>query len=181
MSTETVMSSNHLILYRPLLLLPSVFPSIRVFSVRSLHQVAEVLKLWLQHLSFQWIVRVHFLVWSCSPRDSQEFSPGPQFEGISSLALCLLYGPAFTTIHDHWEDHSLEYKDLCQQSNVSAFQLSRFVFAFLPRSNRLPISWLQSPYAGILEPEKRKSVTTSTFSPLFAMQQWGWMPWSWFF
>ena len=47
MSTETVMSSNHLILYRPLLLLPSVFPSIRVFSVRSLHQVAEVLKLWL--------------------------------------------------------------------------------------------------------------------------------------
>ena len=35
---------------------------------------------------------------------------------------CLLYGPAFTTIHDHWEDHSLDYMDVCQQSNVSAFQ-----------------------------------------------------------
>ena len=89
----------------------------------------------------------------------------PQFKGINSLAFCPLYGPALTTVHDHWEDHSLEYMDLCQQSNVSAFQLSRFVFAFLPRSNRLPISWPQSPCAVILEPEKRKSVTTSTFSP----------------
>ena len=43
--------------------------------------------------------------------------------------------------------------------------LSRFVIAFLPRSNRLLISWLQSPSAVILEPKKRKSVTTSTFSP----------------
>ena len=38
------------------------------------------------------------------------------------LALCLLYSPALTTIHDHWEDHSLVYMDLCQQSDVSAFQ-----------------------------------------------------------
>ena len=45
--------------------------------------------------------------------------------------------------------------------------LSGFVIAFLPRSNRLLISWLQSPSAVILEPKKRKSVTTSTFSPLF--------------
>ena len=43
--------------------------------------------------------------------------------------------------------------------------LSRFVIAFLPRSNHLLISWLQSPFAVILEPKKRKSVTTSTFSP----------------
>ena len=43
--------------------------------------------------------------------------------------------------------------------------LSRFAIAFLPRSKRLLISWLQSPSAVILEPKKRKSVTTSTFSP----------------
>ena len=54
--------------------------------------------------------------------------------------------------------------------------LSRFVIAFLPRSSRLLISWLQSLSAVILEPKKRKSVTTSTFSLLSAMQQWGWMP-----
>ena len=44
--------------------------------------------------------------------------------------------------------------------------LSRFVIAFLPKSNHLLISWLQSPLTVILEPKKRKSVTTSTFSPL---------------
>ena len=56
--------------------------------------------------------------------------------------------------------------DLCQQSNVSAFStLSRFVIAFLPRSNHFLISWLQSPSTVILEPKKRKSVSTSTFSP----------------
>ena len=54
--------------------------------------------------------------------------------------------------------------------------LSRFVTAFMPRSDHLLISWLQSLSAVILEPKKRKSVTTSTFSHLFAMQKWGWMP-----
>ena len=54
MSIESVMPSNHLILYRPLLLLPSIFPSIRVFpSVSSSHQVVKVLELQLQHQSFQ--------------------------------------------------------------------------------------------------------------------------------
>ena len=55
---------------------------------------------------------------------------------------------------------------LCQQSNVSVFNmLSRFVIAFLPRSKRLLISWLQSPSAVILQPEKIKSATVSTVSP----------------
>ena len=56
--------------------------------------------------------------------------------------------------------------DLCGQSKVSSFQplLSRFAIAFLPRSNRLLISRLQSPSSEILEPKERKSVTTSTFS-----------------
>ena len=57
--------------------------------VNSLHQVANVLEFQLQHQSFQWIFRVDFL-WdwlvgsSCSPRDSQEFSPIPQFKSINS-------------------------------------------------------------------------------------------------
>ena len=63
------------------------------------HEVTKILEL--QHQSFQWIFRVDLLVWSpyCS-RDSQESSPEPQFEGISSLVLCLLNGPALTTVRD---------------------------------------------------------------------------------
>ena len=106
-----------------------------------------------------------WLVWSpCCPRDSRESSPAPQFEGINSLVLFFLYHPALTTIHDHWEDHSLDYMDLSWQSDVSLC-FSTHLFAFLPRSNHLLISWLQSPSTVILEPKKRKSVTASTFSP----------------
>ena len=102
----------------------------------------------------------------CYPRDSQESSPAPQFEGISSLAFCLPYSPGLTTICDHWEDHSLDYMDLCKRVMSLLFStLSRFVMAFLPRSKHLLISWLQSPSEVILEPKKRKSVTTSTFPP----------------
>ena len=54
-----------------------------------------------------------------SPKDFQESSPAPQFEGINPLAFCLLYGPALTTVCDHWKDHSFDYRDLCWQSNVS--------------------------------------------------------------
>ena len=77
MSIESVMPSNHLVHFRPLLFLPSIFPSIRVFFqwVSSSHQVAKVLELQLQHQSFQWIFRVDilwdWLLWSpCCPRDS---------------------------------------------------------------------------------------------------------------
>ena len=55
-------------------------------------------------------------------RDFQESSPAPQFEDISSLAFCLLYGPALTTVCDLWENHNLDYMDFCCQSNVSALQ-----------------------------------------------------------
>ena len=87
-SFESAMTSNHLILCHPLLLLPSIFPTIRVFS----NEVAKVLELQLQF--FQWIFRIDFfknwLLWSlCCPRDSQESSPTPQLEGISSLMLSL--------------------------------------------------------------------------------------------
>ena len=62
MSIESVMLSNHLILCHPLLLLPSIFPSISLFKwVSSSHQRAKVLEFQLQHQSFQWIFRVDFL------------------------------------------------------------------------------------------------------------------------
>ena len=76
MSIESVMPSNHLILCHPLLLLPSIFPSISIFSNESaLHQVAKVLEFQLQHQTFQWTLRTDYpedgLVGSpCSPGDS---------------------------------------------------------------------------------------------------------------
>ena len=73
--------------------------------VRSLHQVAKVLQLQLQHQSFQWIVRTDFLLdWLVgspySPRDSQEPSPTPQFKSINSAAVSL-YGRTLTSIRDY--------------------------------------------------------------------------------
>ena len=58
---------------------------------------------------------------SMSPRDSQESST-PQFQRINSLVLTFLYGPALTSRHDYWKNHSFVYMDVCRQSNVSAFQ-----------------------------------------------------------
>ena len=81
--------------------------------VNSSHQVAKVLKFQLQHQSFQWIARTDLLqnglVGSpCSPRDSQESSPTPQFKSINSSALCLIHSPTLTSIHDHWKNHSFD-------------------------------------------------------------------------
>ena len=53
----------------------------------------------------------------CTPRGSQELSPIPQFESISSLAFSLLYGPSLISIHDYWKNHSFDYMDLCWQSD----------------------------------------------------------------
>ena len=82
--------------------------------VSSLNQVAKVLEL--QHQSFQWIFRTDFLwdglVWSpCSPRDSQETSPTPQFKNISSSALRLFYGPVLISIHDYWKNCNFDFLD----------------------------------------------------------------------
>ena len=123
----------------------------------------------LQHQSFQCIFRTDLLydglVGSpCSPRDSQESSPTPQFKSINSSVLSFLYSTTLTSLHDHW-------KNLTRQTFVGKVMsllfniLSGLVIAFLPRSKRLLISWLQSPSAVILEPRKIKSVTISTVSP----------------
>ena len=81
--------------------------------VSSLHQIAKELEFQPQHQSLQWILRTDLLqdglVGSpCSPRDSQECSPTPQFKSINSLAFSFLYSPTLTSIHDHWKNHSLD-------------------------------------------------------------------------
>ena len=89
--------------------------------------MTKVLEFQLQHHSFQRTPRTALLQdglvgSSCSPRDSQESSPAPQFKSINSLALSLLHSPTLTSIHDRWKNHSLDQTDLCWQSNVSVFQ-----------------------------------------------------------
>ena len=96
---------------------------------------------------------------------SQECSPAPRSESICSSALSLPYAPTLTSIHDYWKNHNVDYMDLCWQSNVCFLMCCLGFIAFLPRSKRLLISWLQSPSAVILEPKKIKSSTVSTFSP----------------
>jgi len=93
----------------PLLPLPSIYPSIRVFSSKSvLHIRWPKYQLQLQHQSFRWTFRTdsfrNWLVWSpYSPRDSQESSPTPQFKSINSSVLSFLYDPTLTFIHDYWK------------------------------------------------------------------------------
>ena len=92
-SIKSVMPSSYLILCHPLVLLPRIPPSIRVF--------------------FQWIFRTDFL-WDwfvgslCSPRNSQETSPTPPFKSINTSVLSFLFSPALTYIHDHWKNHSFD-------------------------------------------------------------------------
>ena len=94
---------------------PQSFPASGSFQMSqfSLHQLAKVLEFQHQHQSFQWTPRTDLLqdglVGSpCSPRDSQESSPTPQPKSINSSALSFLYSPTLTSIHDSWENHSLE-------------------------------------------------------------------------
>ena len=123
-----VMPSSHLILWCPLLLLPSIFPSLRDFS----NELSFVIR-WPKYWSFSSSIRPSSeysrlislkIDWSdllAVLRDFQGSSPALQFEGINSLMFCLLYDPSLTTPCDHWEDLSLNCMDLCQQRNVSAF------------------------------------------------------------
>ena len=108
MSIELVMPSNHLILFRPLLLPPSVFPSIRVFS----HESVLCIR-WPKYWNFSFSVspsneysglisfRMDWLDLLAVQGDSQESSPTPQFKSINSSALSFLYSPTLTSIHDH--------------------------------------------------------------------------------
>ena len=81
--------------------------------VNSSHEVAKVPEFQLQHQSFQRNSRADLLQNGlagspCSPRDSQESSPTPQFKSINSSALSFLHSPTLTSIHDHWKNHNLD-------------------------------------------------------------------------
>ena len=110
MSIESMMPSNHFIPCCPLLLLPSIFPSIRVFSNESALHIW-----WPKYWSFSFSISpsnehpglISFRS-PCSPRDSQESSPTPQFKTINSSALSFLHSPTLTSIHDYWKNHSLD-------------------------------------------------------------------------
>ena len=81
--------------------------------INSSHEVTKVLEFQLQHHSFQRNPRAELLQnglvgCPCSPRDSQESSPTPQFKSINSSAFSFLHSPTLTSIHDHWKNHSLD-------------------------------------------------------------------------
>ena len=114
MSIESVMSSNHLILCHPLLLLPWIFPSIRVFSSESALCIR-----WPKYWSFSFSISpskehpglISFRMdWLdlLAVQGTQESSPTPQFKSISSSVLSFLYSPTLTSIHDHRKNHSLD-------------------------------------------------------------------------
>ena len=128
MSIESVMPSNHLILYF-LFLLPSVFPSIMVFSNESV-PFKRGPKYWSFNFSIspssEYSGLIFFRIdWfdllAIQGTFKRKETPTPQFEIINSSVLSFFYGPALTSIHDYWKNHSLDYMDLCWQSNVSAF------------------------------------------------------------
>ena len=113
--------------YNQPLLLPSIFPTIRVFQMSQLFASGgqgigvsastSVLPKNTQDWSpLEW---TGWISWN--PRDSQESSPTPQLKSINSSVLSFLCSPTLTYIHDYWKNHSLDYTDLCWQSDVSAF------------------------------------------------------------
>ena len=127
MPIELVMPSNHLILCNPLLLLPSIFPSIRVFS-NELALDIRWPKYWRSSFSIspssEHSVLISFRIhWFdlVVVQDILKSPLAPQFKSINNLALSLLYGPTLTSTHDYWKNHSFDHRDLCRQSNVSAF------------------------------------------------------------
>ena len=138
---------NHLILCHPLLLPPSILPSISLIKwVSSPHQVAKVLEFQLQHQSFQWIFRFDFLydwpVWSpCSPRDSQESSPTPQFKSINPLLLPPSIFPSIrvfsneSVLHIMWPKYwsfSFSISPSNEYSGLISFRTDRFDLLAVP-------------------------------------------------
>ena len=101
----------------------------------------------------------------CSPKDSQESSPTPQFKNINSLALSFLFSPTLTAIHTGKTIALTRWTYVGKIMSLLFNMLSRLIITFLPRSKHLFILWLQSPSAVILEHLKIKSATVSIVSP----------------
>ena len=126
-SIELVMPPNYLILCHPLLLLPSIFPSIRVFPVSQLfasggHCIGALASTSVLSMNIQgWFPLGLTGLISLLSRDSQEPSPTPQFESINCSVLSLLYGSILKSIDDSWKNGRFDYMDLYQLSDVSDF------------------------------------------------------------
>ena len=167
------MPSSHLILCHPLLLLPSIFPSIRVFSNESALRIR-----WPKYCSF-----------SFNNSRSNEH-PGPISFRMDWLDLLAVQGTLKSLLQHHSSKASIlqhsaffivqlshPYMTTGKTTALTRWtfvdkvmsllfnMLSRLVITFLPRSNRILISWLRSPSAVILEPPKIKSVTVSIVYP----------------
>ena len=172
---ESVMPSNHLILCCPLLLLPSIFPSIRVLSSESVLHIR-----WPKYWSFSF---------SISPFNEH---PGLISFRVDWLDLLAVQGTLKSLLQHHSSKASILWHSVIFMVQLShpyittrkiialtrwtfvgkamyllSNMLCRLVMAFLPRKKHLLLSWLQSPSAVILEPKKVKSLTVS---PLFAMK-----------
>ena len=172
MSIASVMPSSYLIFWLPLLLRPQSFPESETFPwVSCSHQMTKILEFQLQHQPFQrvkidWfdLLAVQRTLRSLLQHHSSKASILPRF----AFFIVQLSQPYMIT----GKTIALTIQTLVGREMSLCFNtLSRFVIAFLSRSNRLLISWLQSPSAVILEPKKRKPVTTPTFSPFY-------LPWS---
>ena len=179
MSIESVMTSNHLILCHPFLLLPSIFPSIKVFSNES-----ALCIWWPKYWSFSF---------SISPSNKHPGLVSFRMDWLDNLAVqgtlksllqhhsskaSILQNSAFFIVQLSYpcmttgKTIALTRRTLVGKVMSLLFNvLSRLVIAFLPRSKCLLISWLQSPSAVILEPPKIKSLTVSIFPPIC-------LPWS---
>ena len=171
--------SNHLIFYHSLLLFPSIFPSIRVFSNESALCIR-----WPKFWSFsfsnpfnEYSVLISFRI-DCfdllAIQGTLKSSPASQLESINSSALSLLYGPVLTFTPAYWKNHSFDYTT-CVHKVTSLFfnRLSRFAVTFLPKSKHLLSSCLELSSSMILEPRKIKSITASTFPPTICREMMG--------
>ena len=166
MSIESVMPSNHLILCCPLLPMPSIFSSIRVFSNESALCIR-----WPKYWSFSFSLvneysgLVSFWIDCLISLLSKGFSsllqhhiskaPIPQLSGFLMVQLS-------HPIHDYWKSHSFGYFN--KVISLLFNTLSRIVITFFPRNKCVLISWLQSSPVVILEP--KKSATVYAFFPI---------------
>ena len=162
MSIESVMPSNHLIHCHSLLLRPSIFPSIRVFSNELVLHIRQPndwsfsfnISSSNEHSGLIYLLQDGLVGSPCSPRDSQE-----SLQHHSSKASILQHSAFFIVQLSHPYMTTGKTIALTRQTFADKLMsllfniLSRLVITFLPRSNRLLISWLQSPSAVILQPQ----------------------------
>ena len=128
MSFESVMPSNHLILRHPLLLLPSTFPSIKVFSNESALHIR-----WSKYWSFSFSIspsnehsglisfRMDWLDLLAVQGTLKSLQLHSMKASILPRSVFSIKGPTLTSVRDYWKNHSFDYMDLCQPSDVSVF------------------------------------------------------------